>query len=638
MAPIRQSASATLPRNFTFHYTDGDHPRTPEPVDGQLIQEPPRPPRQTFRIRRRRQDDKPTVSVNVESQLLQEMPIPTIETSEAPTSDYFPSYTESLNPFSDRLLSPMPIDTRDKTPPRTPLGQTATYHPVHGAGVDWSSPDWKSRGESISRPSTACSNFSDSSLSSSISMESFPSFGGSCTSPDSEIGDYVNYRKPLYTHPISSPLQNLGARPAKRLMMRKKTRFTAEMDNHLWFTYMVYLQDPTVTPFKMLPGTAPPLGVCHRVVREAKKSWKEGKVLSGPRNIPRPDPSSRLLADSPDTIKPATNGSWSPTVIATPKLHAKWPRSDAATRRRFRELCKRKPTLSAHYQRMLMRSPSPFTSSSPQVGSRSRRSRRNTPFEGPSSVKAFSTRDMNVSLATSTSKTMQLGNPLAQLAESDPPRSSDGTERATPRPLTHQKSQSLNIGLGSEKRVLDSPFNPRRIEKKSATLGPATLNSPVQFQSSSLSRSFKRHAQQMFDDDFPAPSHPRGLLQDVFDGIPEPHHRRVRSRGFSLGDMTEGPRNIASLFTPPSTCEQPPIFHLPVDEPAVPVDEGMADPAGIRSARLGSPFMERQRSRQIQTFPRNFFSQSHPSDAPGPGPGALLDVFKPNANANPFLG
>ena len=49
------------------------------------------------------------------------------------------------------------------------------------------------------------------------------------------------------------------------------------MDNHLFNVYQMYLADPSVTPFKTVPGSIPPTGVCHRVAQTSEGDLAQGK-------------------------------------------------------------------------------------------------------------------------------------------------------------------------------------------------------------------------------------------------------------------------------------------------------------------------------------------------------------------------
>ncbi|KAK5005581.1 hypothetical protein LTR28_007538 [Elasticomyces elasticus] len=418
------------------------------------------------------------------------------------------------------------------------------------------------------------------------------------------------------------------------------------MDDHLWLTYMLYLQDPRATPFKMLPGLAPPLGVCHRIVREAKRRWRElpkspvsppaRRMSMSPFDLragssdaikASPAPSSDRdpmegRAGSPDTIRP-THGAAQTVSLASVKP-AKWPRSDAATRRRLRQLCKTKPSLSAHYQRLLRRSPSPFQSSSPA----------SHPSSGPSSKSAFA-RDMNVSLVSSTAPSMQPDAPLMQLATSSnaptprPQRTSDWFARI-PRSQAHQKSQSLQLGLGlqpSQGRfhtlaspfvggrgradVMDDVFGDPSSDRKFATMPPLDsafeTNTPRPL-SNSLKRRFK------IDEEVTVVSSPQpsNTLENLFSAPSESSQRRVRGRGFSLSAMGRNAGRMPSIFTPPPTNQQQDGSLADDDTSAnSPTRFGshLHRPIANPTPRLGSPFGGPSSTVYFNTFPRDPMSQ-----------------------------
>ena len=142
----------------------------------------------------------------------------------------------------------------------------------------------------------------------------------------------------------------------------------------------------------------------------------------------------------------------SPDTIRTSSLQAaqqKWPK-DAPTRKRLRELCTRRPSISAHYQRMLRtRSPSPFDTSSPATATATANP---PPAQPPRASSAFSAQDMRVSLLTSTAPSMQPEGPLAQLHRDNADHQRRQSERSArpadwfarvPRSKAHQKSASL---------------------------------------------------------------------------------------------------------------------------------------------------------------------------------------------------
>jgi hypothetical protein len=595
MESERPHLSITLPRNFQFHYRDGHMPQTPEPESQPEELQPPPPPRQTLKVRRRRT----TMVRHDDTDLaMDQRPIPTIE-----GPDLHPDVSSDL-PLApiqdDAYLSPGISYMRMLSPPKTPVAQMRVINSFDGPR-HWSDIDQSSASETSSRP-TSSSGFSDSSFSSCGSIESFMSRGGSCTSPEEEMTDpYLAFSPEVRYGLLTSPLPAFEpTRPAKRLKLRAS--FTEDMDHHLWMTYMKYLQDPTVTPFKALPGTTPPNGVCHRVARMARKTWK------GPR-------STRLgvRAGTEDTIRALKSGSNTPVAARTSKSFLRFP-TEKQCRKRLRDLAKQKPTLSAHYQRLLRRSPSPFQSSPPKESSESSTTTTqprtlSSPFiQGtvPASASAsFSTRDMNVSLATSTAASMQMGNPLSQLAS--------GTPRPAPRTWSsarssaHQKSQSLHIGLGlGLSNVRGSSFqnmshltdvsmhqpNARTWHPQSSSVQPPRLGSPFQLHTPRpISRVFKRRA---LNSSFEDRARNRGdsFVNELFGAPAESSHRRVRSRGFSLGDMAEGARRLpistSNLGVDPFVSSTP-------HSPAVSVER-----QGQATIRLGSPFG----SRPNNTFPR----------------------------------
>jgi hypothetical protein len=627
MPPSFAQSAHTLPRNFTFHYRDGQPPRTPEPVDKdeQAQAPPPLPPRdyaEPYRLRRRRPQiaaaqrsyraiypdslNNPADAWDV---------LPSIEISDAPTG-FHHGPTPSIE--TTGLQSLAAINLRPFSPPKTPVGQMYAVSPCED--IDLSSEDSSSQGESLTRPSTACSAFSDSSKSSSV--ESFPSLNGYCTSPELEPLPGLGAPE-LMLNPISSPLQSYRRSTTAAVPLQQKPNWTKDMEDHLYFTYMRYLQDPTHTPFKMLPGTAPPSGVCTRVVREAKRTWKGSRTSNVPRVYRFARWGSTRLG-SPNRIQSSTDGTTSaPLETDGRKANPAWPRSDSATRKKLRELCKQQPTLSAHYGRIL-RSPSPFLSSARSSSATMAREVL-SPYPRSDNANPFSTRDMNISLATSVSSTMQFGNPLTQLtSDAATPRPRAGTQFDMPsgRSPGHQKSQSLHFSLGmsGEARGLASPFRPttqfhtsraQTLETLQAlpleTDGPS-LAPPVELHAPVPRRGlFKRPAQHELEDAMKSedPFTRQNLFMKDLYGAPvaaEPAHRRVRSRGFSLGDMSNSSR-LCNLFTPQSSDDPP-----SASQPSITDPESLLRPppkfAGM--LRLGSPFAEKPSKQHFNTFPRNF--------------------------------
>ncbi|KAI9834922.1 MAG: hypothetical protein M1819_002645 [Sarea resinae] len=631
--PIRPKLSITLPRNFTFHYTDGQAPKTPEPrteETGEL--RPPSPP--VYRVRRRIRPVVPfsaSVTQSINQAQFQDVPVPTIETSEAHLDSNNIEPEPKAEPV-EGYLAPIPPQPPFMSPPKTPLGQILTS--FEDAQAQNERPDWGRSGAhspegSISRPASACSVFSDSSESSHGSAESFPSTGCSCTSPDSDASDPFHHHSGDFKGCRSSPLVDHCERHGMNIQRRVRSTWTDEMDHHLWTTYVVYLQDPTVTPFKMLPGSTPPLGICHRVAREAKRAWKGPKphlsTISESRTMTEikgkqvlrdvdEDDTAAKPNESPDTIKGSRSGSNTPTGPKAPKPACKWPHSQSSTRKRLRELCKRKPSLSPYYQRLIQtRSPSPFQSSR----SRSRSSRLSSPFGGNNQQPSFSTRDMNMSLTTSVSTTMQPQSALAQLAQENSAVDQRGEEWFG-QPMDCSQSndlQPLQLGLGIDGVAgrpnnmprLGSPFgnlpnapgpmdsspmrpSTPRTQSDSLTIPAIALRSPARLQDPMPFTSvLKRRAQHQLEDELsPGGSDMRrNFVEELFGAPAEISHRRVRSRGFSLGDIGSAGR-FTTMITPPSTYDQ-----LNSSEFAdVPSFEGTLAPpmAPDPNQRLGSPF------------------------------------------------
>lgn len=606
MDPERPHLSITLPRNFMFHYRDGAAPQTPEPEEQPNELQPPPPPRQTLKVRRRRttmvqQYEEP---VNV----MDQWPIPTIEGpelhSEASSELPLPPSIQD-----DAYLSPGVGYTRMLSPPKTPVAQmrTISFDGPH----DWSDIDQSSQSETSSRP-TSSSGFSDSSISSRGSIDSLMSRGGSCTSPEEEMTDpFLAFSPDIKADLLTSPsMAQHPPRPIKRLKVR--VTFNEDMDYHLWMTYMKYLQDPTVTPFKALPSTVPPNGVCHRVARMARKTWK------GPRAARlgvRVDVSFTPRSGTPDTVRPLKSGSSTP-VARTSKSFLRYP-SEKQCRKRLRDLAKQKPTLSAHYQRLLQRSPSPLQSSPPPEPPSQTRPL-STSFLQDSTT--FTTRDMSFSLATSTAASMQMGNPLSQLASDATPRPAPRTWSSV-RSSAHQKSQSLHIGLGlGMGNLVGSSFqkmsemtdgsmsqsNARTWHAPNPSAQPPRLGSPFQLHTPRpMPRVFKRRAlNSNFEDR--ARNIGNSFVDDLFGAPAESSHRRVRSRGFSLGDMMDGARRL------PLSTGGPPELNPFMDMGSVTANAAQhptAVPAGVyeqATVRLGSPFG----SRPSNTFPRAATSHS----------------------------
>jgi len=242
-------------------------------------------------------------------------------------------------------ITPRPNRARAKTllsSPHTPLSKIFTSF---GRGESWKKSVTRPDGfDPFTRPTTASSAFSSSSDS---SFESMRTNATECTIPDmfGEGDDDAGGESekegpklgPAFSEepiPEGSPASVPAGVEGKRKHQERNSigvrddEWTDEMDGHLWRTYMDYQNDPTVTPFHLPPGGVPPLGVCHRVARVAKSTFKGSKAgvrvrgFVTPAGEPRP-----LTGNKADLMRKASL--------------LKWPASESATRKRLRILCRR---------------------------------------------------------------------------------------------------------------------------------------------------------------------------------------------------------------------------------------------------------------------------------------------------------
>lgn len=517
------------------------------------------------------------------------------------------------------LLSPQPHDFRSGSPPKTPMP---------GLTIDASCsrrPDWameSSPEDYFQRPASVLSNASDFSDDSfcSGSRRSRPSEDGSCTSPESDIDDPFTFQFPslskgkgrasrLDDSPQFMPL-NYGLRSKTR----KDAAWSKAQSDHLWSTYLLYLHDPTVTPFRLGASRIPPEGVCHRVARETKRSWK-GPKLANPAIRRSAKLSSQVHFPSRASEK---SGSNTPTAEAS-RVYAQWPHSSSTTRNQLRELCKVKNATPAQRHRHLQsRSPTPFTKSKSYEPSRL-----HTPESRPSS---FNTKDIALSLATSTSESMHPNGLLANLArETDTsiPALSI-TSPSEPDPSSLGGSLAINIEEANRRRKLGSPFmaprtygpsssqllrgRPSPPRMRSDTTG--ILRSPVHFDHPrSLNATQKRRAQHSLEEELSpngAVLRPSILDEQLF-GTPFSHSRRVRSRGFSLGDEALRHRAPGIFQRPPPQIDLPTQAEIVINKGASRTSAPKLLPSVFDGPQLGSPFCE---SGPSQTFPRRLFQDS----------------------------
>lgn len=243
--------------------------------------------------------------------------------------------------------TPRPSRTRARallSSPHTPLSKIFTSFGGRG-GESWKKSFSRSEGvETVTRPSTASSTYSSSSDS---SFESMRTMATECTIPDvyeeddEDSEDEKEQPKlgPAFSEnssfSLGQPLTTTASSAEKKRKHQewenngvRAVDWTDEMDGHLWRTYMLYQSDPTVTPFYVLPGGVPPLGVCHRVARVARGTWKGSKNVRARVPVTQSKGESRLLAgNKADLMRKASA--------------FRWPASESSTRKRLKLLCRR---------------------------------------------------------------------------------------------------------------------------------------------------------------------------------------------------------------------------------------------------------------------------------------------------------
>ncbi|KAL2060325.1 hypothetical protein VTL71DRAFT_9720 [Oculimacula yallundae] len=598
------NGSRTLPRGFRY-----EEPHTPEPSSAEPRQ--PSPPRQRLKVRRRNASSlqAPTQQF-LASVAAADVPVPTIELAQGFSEDL--DMPDREDPYVNAgLLAPLTFDHRAVSPPKTPMPLLSIDLPVQRP--DWTMGSPSPAEDYFTRPGSSLSDASDFSDDSfySGSRLSRPSDDGSCTSPESDIADPFQFPMPpkgkgragLLDADIFQPLNS-----QLRSKSRKDAPWTKAQSAHLWSTYIMYLQDPTVTPFRIGASAVPPEGVCYRVARESRRSWKGQKV-------PPPIRRSTRLSISSGLSLTEKSGSNTPTAEYPKFSYAKWPHTGGATRNHLREMCRKKDSTSVSRHRHLQsRSPTPFTK--PQFLLRT---------SEPPRPSAFSTKDIALSLTTSTAASMQPDGPLAQLAaESTPARLSSFPPLEDFKPLSFGDSRGMNLSLTesrgrrlgspfvartygpSSSKALD-PFEPRPSQSRTQSDTNRHLRSPLRLNKLySLNGTQKRRAQHDLEEELSSNGaivRPSILNEKLF-GTPL-KQRRVRSRGFSLGD--EALRNRVPGLFQFSPVEDAPKTSIPQATVMSPLEPPQLLPSATFEPpreRLGSPFSE---SGPSNTFPRRIF-------------------------------
>ncbi|KAJ6445915.1 integral membrane protein [Purpureocillium lavendulum] len=572
MPPPLHPLAAARPRGLRH----SSAPRTPEPAaDGSL--EPSSPPRPRFRLKRRIVSERtaPTQQF-LASVAAADVPIPSIEEPQVYDddmldTDIYPG-VPILGNLDDIRFSEQDTRGRPFSAPKTPAPRAIpSLSPKRFP--DWSidasissiesSPECES-----SRPSTARSTQTSASLFSrySLTSEDF----SQCASPEEEHPD--KFTTLLPAGDLDKTVR-ASAPPRGKL---RKAPWTRAMSKHLWGTYMMYLQDPKVTPFRIGKSGIPPSGVCMRVAREAKRSWKGSR---------------------PQTKADAKSGSTTPTAEAQGP-YVQWPHTCAATRGHLREMCKANSGTASRGLHYMARSPTPFGRAANRA-----RNRRSAPLQSPS---VFSSSDMAMSLTVSTSDSMQPSGPLAQLSSSQP--------RLTPGLPT----PASNASRGLDQAVrLGSPFMAKsygpssssnltedfgvRTEphRQSHTLGTRrSLGSPVRLSDSRPSTQKRRSRQSILEtrrskrpslgSDFwtdPSATAETSSTGAISSSFPE-----FCSTSSNLRDDLFVPRtNVQELFE----SSHPPPFHS--EGATMPNPTGLAPPM-MAPPRLGSPFSAKSQS------------------------------------------
>ncbi|PTB67045.1 hypothetical protein BBK36DRAFT_1199334 [Trichoderma citrinoviride] len=569
-------------------------PKTPEPFATTDTQ-PPSPPRPRFRLRRRAplSNLKAPTQQFLASVATADVPIPSIEEPRLVDEDMaVDTLTTTFPRFSPYHLA-IPGDSalprgRAYSPPKTPAPRAVpSLSPKRfpNWSLDQAYSSLESSPECDSRPSTAQSTQTASSLFSRYSLNSDNLSQYSIDTDDLDQLGSSSIEDGNKTITLRVPGAAAAAAAAAAGASSRRSRrapWTRSMSQHLWSVYMTYLQDPHVTPFHIGKSGIPPHGVCTRVAREAKRSWKGSKPQQ-----------AKAAADH--------SGSATPTVGAAPTSYVQWPHSCAATRAHLRELCKARATTAARSQRYAGRNPPPFGRASNRYWNR-----RLAPSRSSS---AFSGNDMALSLAVSTCESMQPNGPLAQLTGSQDEPSVD-IELCSPPPLVAAAAPAPGSGAaGADLTRLGSPFVARSYGPSASSSladsfgmdlepqGPISssvgtrrrsLGSPARLSNNSRGSTQKRRSKQQ-----PAAVEPRRKRPSLgSDFWVDPSNnggastQAAPSAEFSSTTSTQRD----ALFIPRTNLQE--LFEA--SQPRAPLGPGLAPglaPAlAAAPARLGSPF------------------------------------------------
>lgn len=516
--------------------------------------------------------------------------------------------------------SPLPRTPRPQrflNPPKTPLHKLQTSFEggdFTPAEADLAESNYEA-GMRIERPDSACSTYSSSSSSSVDTQTTYTSAGGSCTSPESEETFFPDKseKNPAVARPETG---NEQKRKRRRPNRTPRIEWTEDMDAHLWRSYILYQQDPKITPFFVLPGQSPPLGVCCKVARAARRTWKSATLHPEWRTPVASTPRTKRVV-TPVNIRSTISNRGDALRKTTPYT---WPASESATRRRLRVLCKQNYGPSRN----------PYHNHQQQRGSSKDGSRGRSSTVTPSPMKAglilpnnrdpfFTTRSMALSLTTSTAASMRPNGVLASLAAGQEVINSEIA--ANGEPLFGGIAERIQEGSGSSPSSstagllgLGFPFegSDRKTESvtsvESSQSSTPSLLPALELGSSNTPygtwpRRLKRPELQDDDDatdTIPPPkSRPRrGTLCDLFGEshpllpMTVPIKTRARTRGYTISSGTNPLANKrrARPSAPLLTVTGPVSYDSPNGES--PLASRLSDLPGL-PPRLGSPFMER---------------------------------------------
>ncbi|PNY25749.1 Uncharacterized protein TCAP_04313 [Tolypocladium capitatum] len=540
--------------------------------------QPPTPPRPRFRLKRRNvsQRNAPTQQF-LASVAAADVPIPSIEEPRVFDDDMLDAATypgiPHFNHLDDITFQEQGTRGRAFSPPKTPAPRTVpSLSPKRFS--DWSIDATLSSIESSpecesSRPSTARSTQTSASLFSrySLTSEDF----SQCASPEDEQTDRFG---PLLAVGDVDKTIKAPARPAAL----RKAPWTRALSRHLWSTYMMYLQDPKVTPFRIGRSGIPPSGVCMRVAREARRSWRGSR--------------SQTKTDS-------KSGSTTPTADATGP-YVEWPHTCAATRGHLRELCKANSGTATRDLRYLAHSPTPFGKTASRFWNR-----RSAPLWSPS---VFSGSDMAMSLTVCTSDSMQPQGPLAQLTGSRPDPTMEGPQpcpapcliddavREQQRTRLGSPFVTRSYGPSSSNTLADSLGVSTEAQRQSHTVGTRrSLGSPLRLNESRSSTQKRRSRQSILE---PRRSKRPSLGSDFWT---DPSSKREDSNlASSFPEFCSTNSNVRdNLFVPRTNVQERfEASQAPASLPEAPGTSTNASlaPPMVAPPRLGSPFSGKSQS------------------------------------------